>query len=454
MMPETRLMAGEGASPVTPVRPSAIRGWDARTVAEWSFLAMLAFGMLSPLLTGDVSLVSGESQGSGGQGNLLRQGVYVVIFGVALVVADVTRFPERLWSPPASVLAMLAWCGVTVPLAIHPGVSGRRLFLTVMVAQSVFLLVQRAGYDAVVGVVRRVTPVILLANYAAVLALPGFAIHHATTAIDPSIVGAWRGILMQKNFAGLVCAYTIIFFALDGGRIRWAVRGAVVVAAGFFLYQTQSKTSMGFTVASIGVAAVFTRYNPYYRVVALVFALLGVAFVGLAAYLNWEALSAPFHDEMFLTGRVQIWPVLLDFVRDHPLTGSGYGSFWDVPSPQPIEQYVPPLPWKAWILDLTSGHNGYIDLLVQTGWPGMVLAICATILAPLWRFLTSLTLDRSRGGLLLACLLFSICHNLTESTVFDRDSPVQVFLMLTLALLGVETRPRSPGGVMAGPARA
>jgi O-antigen ligase len=443
------------SSPTLPAAlPAASRRAGPEVVAEWTFLAMLAFGLLAPLLTGDLSVATGESQGSGGQGNLLRQGAYVLIFGLALVVSDVLRFPERLWSPPASVLAMLVWCGLSVTWALDPAVSVRRLLLTLIVIFTIFLLVPRAGYAATVRAVRRLLPVILVANYVAVLALPGFAIHRAASTIDPGLVGAWRGILMHKNLAGLVCAYTIIFFALDAASIRRAFRVAIVLAAAFFLYQSHSKTSMGFTAVSILVAALFTRYNPYYRVVAVVLGLLSVAMAALAAYLNWGVLSAPFQDETFLTGRVQIWPILFDFWKDHPLTGSGYGAFWDIRDPQPIYEYMSGYPaWQAWIADLTSAHNGYIDLLVQTGLPGLVLGVCATLLAPLWKVLTSLTLTRPRGSLLLATLLFSVCHNLTESSIFDRDATVNVFLMLAVALLGLEDRTRTSPSVVRGIAR-
>jgi O-antigen ligase len=415
---------------------------------------MIGFGIMAPLLTGNLSLAAGESQGSGGQGNLLRQGVYVVVFGISLVVSDVVRFPERLLSPPSSVLAMLAWCCLSVTWALDPAVSARRLLLTVIVIFSIFLLVQAAGYEATVRAVRRLLPAILVANYVAVLGWPGFAIHHAASTIDPSIVGAWRGLLMQKNLAGLVCAYTVILFALDGAGMSRALRAAIVAAAGFFLYQSHSKSSMGFTVVSIIAAAAFTRYNPYYRIVALVLGLLGVALLSLAAYLNWGVLSAPFHDETFLTGRVQIWPILLDFWKDHPLTGSGYGSFWDIRDPQPIYEYMSGYPtWKGWIADLTQAHNGYIDLLVQTGPPGLVLGIIATVLGPFRRLLTSLTVQRSRAGLILACVLFSILHNLTESSIFDRDATVHVFLMLAVAMLGLEDRARTSPATMRGAAR-
>jgi hypothetical protein len=47
--------------------------------------------------------------------------------------------------------------------------------------------------------------------------------------------------------------------------------------------------------------------------------------------------------------------------------------------------------------------------------------------------------------------VFGVGHNLTESSLFDRDAAVHVFLMLAIALLAVETRSASaPADTLAG----
>jgi O-antigen ligase len=147
---------------------------------------------------------------------------------------------------------------------------------------------------------------------------------------------------------------------------------------------------------------------------------------------------------------VQIWGVLLDFWKDHRLTGSGYGSFWNVRNPQPIYQYATGA--RSWIVHITSGHNGYIDLLVQTGLPGLALGLVATVLAPFRRLLTSVDVLPARRGLITAIVLFSVCHNLTESSIFDRDATVHVFLMLGVALLGLGSADAAPAPGVPGPA--
>jgi len=334
---------------------------------------------------------------------------------------------------------MLFWCSISIIWAQDPDVGARRLLLTIIVIASLFLLSQRVGYEASVRIVRGVLPILLLANFIAVLGWPGWAIHQAASTEDPGIVGAWRGILMQKNAAGAFCAYTVIFFALDANNVRRFFRFGIILASTFFLYQTHSKTSMGFLFTSLLLGAAFAKYDARLRIVAILFVLIGASIVGVLAYINWDFLVGPFQNDDFLTGRVQIWPVLIEYSKDHWFLGSGYGSFWNISNPQPIAQYT-----KGWIAGVSTGHNGYIDLLVQTGIPGLTIAIWSAIVVPIRIFITSLSLNPVRGSLLLASIWFSICHNLTESSLFDRDATVNVFLMLSIFLLHSEGRSVRP----------
>jgi O-antigen ligase len=123
--------------------------------------------------------------------------------------------------------------------------------------------------------------------------------------------------------------------------------------------------------------------------------------------------------------------MLMNFVADNWL-GSGYGSFWNIGPLSPIFTYAGN---NGWITRIASGHNGYLDVAAQIGIPGLLLAVIVLILLPIYTLLTNDQIDRSRGALLIASLIFCAGHNVTESTLLDRDMFVQVYLMLTLALL-------------------
>lgn len=77
----------------------------------------------------------------------------------------------------------------------------------------------------------------------------------------------------------------------------------------------------------------------------------------LLLYSYGDSLSAAFASPDALTGRVQIWPVLIACSRDHWMQGSGYGSVWNIGTASPAYEYA-----TGWASTIASGHNGYLDV--------------------------------------------------------------------------------------------
>ena len=88
-----------------------------------------------------------------------------------------------------------------------------------------------------------------------------------------------------------------------------------------------------------------------------------------------------------LTGRTDIWTALMREVAERPWTGFGYQAFWGRDS-IPAEWIRAETQWPV-----PSAHNGWIDLLIQLGWPGAI-AVEATVLVA---FLTTLFQIPGRG---------------------------------------------------------
>lgn len=373
-----------------------------------------------------------------GDGDVGRQLVYGLTFGFLFLTSGVIEHPRKLLVVPVGLSVLLAYCCVTVTWSVEPSVAARRLALTILIVWTIFKAVELAGYERTIATIRILLVVALALNYVAVAFSP-VGRHLAVVAGDPGLVGDWRGVLPQKNFAGAVCAFTIMIFTLDAREIRLAVRIPVLLATTYFLYRTHSKTSVALMALCVLIGWAFRHYNPRYRalMVPLGLALAGLA--GLAAAFAGDRLLAPFTGQDALTGRGSIWPVLIGYAQDHWMTGAGYGSFWNIGPNSPVGHYT-----KSWVSGIASGHNGYIDLLTQIGYPGLVLAVLATIVLPLLHLLVSLRIDRSQASLLLAFLVFCAGHNMTESSLLDRDMIVEVFLMTTIALIGTATRAAPP----------
>lgn len=411
----------------------------------WCVVAVITLTIVGPYLSYKPAPFTGE-------GSPIRQGIYILIFIISIISARAFREPQRLLAVPASLMIVIAWCWISISWALNPDIAIRRLLLTTILIWTIFIAVKNVGYSSTIGAIRGVMALLVVLNYVIVILFPQSGIHQVDEATDAALVGSWRGVMPHKNFAGATCAYTMLIFLLDARRVPGMLRWPVLIANAFFLYHTNSKTSMGILVFALVMAWLYRRYNPAYR--GLMIPLVMVASVVLFALsqIYWDALAEPFSSPAGFTGRVQIWPVLLNYAYDHWLLGAGYGSFWNIGlGSGPIFTYG-----KGWITGLGNGHNGYLDLLVQIGFPGLVMIIFATLIWPLVRLFASTTAARSSGGLLVAMIIFSAGHNLTETSLFDRDAIVQVFLMFAIAMVGPVTASpsRRQGAATPAPVRA
>ena len=393
-----------------------------------AFAFAFVFVMLGPL-------ISYKPRPFSGDGNPLRQLGYIAVMLVTLVAIRPLLRPERLFVLPLTMVLALGWCWLSVSWAIQPDIAIRRLMLTTIFAWTMFALVANLERTQALSALRWLLIVMLIVNFAVVLTMPTFGIHQSGEDIETTVAGAWRGLMTQKNFAGALCSLTILCFVFDAQRVKILVRLAVIVGAAIFLFFSQSKTSGGILVFSLIAGFLFLRYNPVYRGFLIPLIVVAVCTLFVLAQVYWDAIIAPLSDPSAFTGRTQIWPPLLAYAQEHPLTGSGYGSFWNIGyGLSPIFHYS-----KGWVLDyVVQAHNGYLDLLVATGVPGLVLIVIATLIVPMARLLASQRMNRQRGALLMSMLLFCAGHNLTESSIFDRDAIVQAFLMFTVAMITVE----------------
>lgn len=394
--------------------------------AAYILFVLLTLMVIAPIITS-----GGEMTGSG---NVFRQVTYAILFAATLWAVGVLQQWRKLLIVPMTLMLALGWCWLSLTWAIDPMISFRRLLLTTMIIWTIFLVIDDCGYDRTIKVLMIFLAALLVANYVAIAVSPS-AVHSLGESMDKGLVGDWRGLLPQKNFTGAICAMTILIFTFGGQRMWLALRLAIIVATAYYLFRTQSKTSMGMLVTALISGAIALRFKPKYRIALIPVLLIGSIVAMLSSLKWWDEMLGPFQRKDALTGRGEIWPYLFNYAKDHPLTGSGYGAFWNIGENSPVYQYT-----KNWVSELGNGHNGYIDLLVQVGLPGLILAVVATIIMPAARLLSTTSAGRSQVALLVAMLVFCVGHNMTESSLLERDTIIEVFLMFTIALTGVVTR--------------
>ncbi|WP_406858540.1 O-antigen ligase family protein [Alsobacter sp. KACC 23698] len=240
----------------------------------------------------------------------------------------------------------------------------------------------------------------------------------------------WRGVLIEKNIAGAISAITIILFIFDAGHIRLAVRALVLSVAFVFLYFTKSKTSLGLLGPVTVAGWLLLPYRIDYKLlvsIGIVMSCLGIVLVG---YIYLTDLMPYLQADDTLTGRVLIWPALVSYWQENWILGAGFGSFWDIGSDSPIYRYT-----ASWVTQVGNGHNGYLDLMAQLGTPGIFLAVSSLLIIPFSKLLSLRGIDPCARSLYVAMLIFCAAHNLNESSMLDRDSPMNIILFVTVALV-------------------
>ncbi len=155
--------------------------------------------------------------------------------------------PRRLLLLVRPVLiAVVAWCVLSVIASWEPALAARRLaFALVVMSISAMVLLLPKNLRQFSDLMATAVLIVLAACYLGVFLLPQYAIHHATDFLEPEHAGNWRGVFPHKNDAGATMVL-FIFIGFYVARMRsFALGGMIVVLSAIFLAFSQSKTAIG-----------------------------------------------------------------------------------------------------------------------------------------------------------------------------------------------------------------
>ncbi|EYR62949.1 hypothetical protein N866_04080 [Actinotalea ferrariae CF5-4] len=254
--------------------------------------------------------------------------------------------------------------------------------------------------------------------------------------------GTLRGVLPTKNTLGRIVALGVLAASavaiMDERRRRGAAFSAMVMMAALAL--TASTGGMVLAAAVLGVAAaILLAAHP--RGKAAVAGLATVVLAALVAFLpgtNAQQVTAAVGEDVTLTGRTEIWAFALEAFALRPTLGYGYGAFWH-------EDFGPPeahrirgyLQW-----DVPSGHNGLLDVALDLGVVGAVVAVVA-LTGLLIRGAVDLRSGRANlGALRLSVAGVTIVSNLAETGLFQLNTIYTVLLVAAVAARPPELTPQ------------
>ncbi|HMH18331.1 MAG TPA: O-antigen ligase family protein [Burkholderiales bacterium] len=382
-------------------------------------------------------LSTGITPSSGGAiSRMLWVGLLAMSAVVVFWRAGLAWLLARALNPFLPLFVALAF--VSVAWSIDPSLSLRRLVRmgTIVLVCAAFVLM---GWHArrYQNVVRPILTLMLLGSIIFGLAFPALAIHHETSA---ELIGAWRGLANHKNGLGALSCIALIFWfhawlTRESGLLSVLAGGGVAATC---LVLSRSSTSLAATVFVMALLVILLRsphgLRPYlpYLVSMLVATLLVYALAILNLLPGMGTLMAPIafltDKNMTFSGRTEIWTILSEHIRYHPFLGTGYGAYWTAGPVVGTQSYE--FVWRMRSFYPGSAHNGYLEIVNDLGWAGLVCLI-AYIVMHARQSLQLLGRDRNQGALYLALFFQQAITNLSESHWFSVLSVD--FVLMTLA---------------------
>ena len=354
----------------------------------------------------------------------------ISMLGIIQHIGTSVKLFLRTWP----VWVLLLWFLLTSHWASYPDISIRRsiAYITIyLIAVSLAVSFehpvdfQRPLYLALV--------LIFLANIVAAQIIPP---NNAKLGVN--------GLYAQKNGAGVIalCVIMVMTFSIALRRplITKLFSACLVILGWAFLISTQAKTSYAIAVCLSFMIPVLSylllKPKAYMLFAAAVCALLFGVMVLVFQLMNLtlEELGKAIFVDLTFTNRTFIWNAVIPEIWHHPWTGAGFGSFWATGRLlNPINARPDEFFMDAKLIN--EAHNGYIDIALQAGFIGLVLALLVMARAA-WQLCRAISIrsddcdGRVSCMIMLALGLAMVIANLTESLVFQYSNPVGYLFVL------------------------
>jgi len=384
-------------------------------------LLLFSNALIGPLFapqTTDASLAESDSA-------VLRV-MWLPVYAVTVLLIGfrITRLMRIL---PALFMTglLVGLCFASSYWSIAPDITTRRTIAVAITSLFGLYLASRYKGEQLVQIIALGFAILAAGSYFVCICVPHLGIH------DDINAGAWKGLWYEKNqmaammVLGFIAACASAYISPERRKI-WI---GLAVMIFLLVVLSRSKTSLLACMASAGAIPVLIALQRG-GVLSVIFVWLAAtaALIGGATfYIAPDTVFKALGKDPTLTGRTEIWASLMRLSDKHPWLGYGYKAFW-TPTSIPASVVRAETHWEV-----PSAHNGWLDLLIQLGWVGVVLfGLVLTIgfFCALFRF------ARIRDGFfsVLILMLFSFLI-LSESFILSQNSLIWALFVCALARL-------------------
>lgn len=268
----------------------------------------------------------------------------------------------------------------------------------------------------------------------------------------------WVGVTYQKNGLALLCIFSIMYLVwkfVKGNKNKESYAPKLKIYAdisvlliSIFLLggpghslKHSATSSVSLIIGLFYLAAILWMKRrsklvsaSILRTAVIIIIIYGTVtpFLGRLTFLD---ISSYFGRDETLTGRSDIWAILVPYALKKPLLGHGFGGFW-----------------TTGMREMTSSHahNGYLDAILNIGFVGLWL-LAAYFLSSCERAAKTARIDFYWGVLFECFILMAVVHNIGESSIHELTGTLTAAILLfyvATATAGVEAKDELlPGGL-------
>ncbi|RMF68399.1 MAG: O-antigen ligase family protein [Cyanobacteria bacterium J069] len=256
--------------------------------------------------------------------------------------------------------------------------------------------------------------IILFLSLVFAIALPGYGRMGGIHA------GAWRGIYVHKNpFGQMMTLSSIIFLSLLTRKEKgsWKYLLGLAISALMIALSASSSSLVNLVTLTLIFVVLKVTLWPDRVMIPVIFSLSALGCVASLFVVDaLEMVAGVFGKDLTLTGRTDIWPIVIRQGLQRPILGYGYSGFWgDWDSPGAAV-------WKehGWLAP--NAHSGFIDLWIQLGFVGAAIFLVGFLLVLFRGFHLSRRIHPSAYTWIIIYLIFTCLINSTESSLMNNNS--------------------------------
>jgi len=247
----------------------------------------------------------------------------------------------------------------------------------------------------------------------------------------------WIGVSTQKNGLSRLCFFAVFFLIWTLIR-RWQGRDIPVVKYQTYIeifillltiwlftgpQHTLTYSATSTAALAVGLMAFVCLLwmkkrgrligASTWMVIIVIFLVYG-AITPFVGGLTLFDVSTTLGREETLTGRTDIWAVLVPYAMQKPIFGHGFGGFWT----DEIRN-----------ISSSNAHNGSLDLILSLGFVGVIL-FSIFLLSCCRKAQREMSRDFDWGVFWICFLLMALVHNIAESTITSFTNYMVAVLLL------------------------